>query len=200
MIVRSHNDKHYILLNKPFNVLCQFTDTEGRKTLNDFGPFPPDIYSVGRLDFDSEGLLLLTDDRDLNHRLTDPAFEHPRTYLVQIEGVPSSENLTELREGVTLNGKKTRLAVVRLLAGDPGYHPRIPGIRVRKAIPTCWIEISLREGRNRQVRRMTAAIGHPTLRLVRTKIGGLDLGSLLPGESRVLTPAEAKRLRTFVGL
>jgi len=181
-------------------VLCQFTDSEGRKTLKDFGHFPKAVYPVGRLDFDSEGLLLLTDDNEVNHRLSDPSFAHLRTYLAQVEGIPSSDDLNKLHEGLTVQGEKTRPAKATILENEPSLQTRMPSIRVRRAIPTCWIEIGLREGRNRQVRRMTAAIGHPTLRLVRTKIGELDLGGLRPGESRTLTPAEVKRLRTFVGV
>lgn len=200
MSIRSHTAKRYFLFYKPFNVLCQFTDSEGRKTLNDFGPFPKSVYPVGRLDFDSEGLLLLTDDNEVNHRLSDPSFAHLRTYLAQVEGIPSSDDLDKLHKGVTIQGEKTRPAKATVLKKEPPLQPRLPGIRMRKAIPTCWLEIGLREGRNRQVRRMTAAIGHPTLRLVRTKIGELDLGSLRPGDSRALTPAEAKGLRTILGL
>ncbi len=190
----------YYLLYKPYDVLCQFTDTLGRKTLRDFGPFPKNVYSVGRLDIDSEGLLLLTNDNAINHRLTEPEFEHPRTYLVQVEGIPSPEALGQLERGVVIRGEETKPAQVRLLEHEPQIPPRTPGIRYRKNIPTAWIELTLREGRNRQVRKMTAAVGHPTLRLVRTKIGDLTLGRLQPGEVHQLTAEEGERLRKYVGL
>ena len=187
-------------MHKPYDVLCQFTDSLGRKTLKDFGPFPKDVYSVGRLDIDSEGLLLLTNDSEVNHRLTEPQFEHPRTYLVQVEGNPSSEALAQLERGVIIQGDKTKPAQARLLKSDPFLHPRTPGIRYRKNVPTAWLEVTLREGRNRQVRKMTAAVGYPTLRLVRTKIGDLALGNLKPGEVLKLTVEEEEKLRKDVGL
>jgi 23S rRNA pseudouridine2457 synthase len=192
--------KQYYLLHKPYDVLCQFTDSLGRKTLKDFGPFPKDVYSVGRLDIDSEGLLLLTNDNEVNHRLTEPEFEHPRTYLVQVEGNPSPEALAQLERGVIIHGERTKPVQARLLESEPLLQQRIPGIRYRKNIPTAWIEVTLREGRNRQVRKMTAAVGHPTLRLVRSKIGELTLGSLKPGDSLQLTADEGERLRKYVGL
>jgi 23S rRNA pseudouridine2457 synthase len=191
---------HYYLFYKPYDVLSQFTDGFGRKTLNGFGPFPKDVYSVGRLDMDSEGLLLLTNDSEVNHRLTEPEFEHPRTYLVQVEGIPSLNALEQLERGVIIHGKNTKPVNARLLEHEPEIPARIPGIRYRKSIPTAWIEITLREGRNRQVRKMTAAIGHPTLRLIRTTIGELSLGSLKPGETQRLTAEEAQKLRSYVGL
>ncbi len=194
------HSKRYYLLHKPYNVLCQFTDSLGRKTLKDFGPFPKDVYSVGRLDIDSEGLLLLTNDNEVNHRLTEPEFEHPRTYLVQVEGNPSPEALARLEEGVTIKGERTKPVRVILLENDPPVHARTPGIRYRKNIATAWLEITLREGRNRQVRKMTAAIGHPTLRLIRIKIGELTLGKLSPGAAVQLTREEGEKLRKYVGL
>ncbi len=200
MSAARNNTKQYYLLYKPYDVLCQFTDSLGRKTLRDFGPFPKDVYSVGRLDLDSEGLLLLTNDNAINHRLTEPEFEHPRTYLVQVEGIPSPEALGQLEGGVVIRGEKTKPVQVRLLEDDPQIPPRTPGIRYRKNIPTAWIEITLREGRNRQVRKMTAAAGNPTLRLVRTKIGQLTLGNLQPGEVHQLTAEEGEKLRNYVGL
>jgi len=197
----SHNNtKHYYLLYKPYDVLCQFTDILGRKTLRDFGPLPKDVYSVGRLDIDSEGLLLLTNDNEVNHRLTEPEFEHPRTYLVQVEGIPSPEAIEQLERGVIIQGEKTKPVQARLLDGEPKIPPRTPGIRYRKNIPTAWIELTLREGRNRQVRKMTAAVGYPTLRLVRTKIGELTLRDLKPGEAIQLTGEEGEKLRKYVGL
>ena len=181
-------------------MLCQFTDSLGRKTLKNFGPFPRDVYSVGRLDIDSEGLLLLTNDNAVNHRLTEPEFEHPRTYLVQVEGMPSLETVEQLKRGVIIQGEKTKPVQAHLLEHEPHIPPRVPEIRYRKKIPTAWIEITLREGRNRQVRKMTAAVGHPTLRLVRTTIGELSLGDLKPGEAYRLTQEEGEKLRNYVGL
>ncbi len=145
---------------------------------------------------DSEGLLLLTNDSELNHRLTEPKFEHARTYLVQIEKLPSKEAIEQLSEGVTIQGEKTKPADVRLLEAEPHILPRTPAIRYRKNIPTAWIEITLREGRNRQIRKMTAAVGHPALRLIRTAIGELSLDALKPGESRRLGEKEVKKLRS----
>ena len=195
----NQESKHYFLFFKPYGVLCQFTDGSGRKTLKDFGPFPNDVYSVGRLDLDSEGLLLLTNDNEMNHRLTDPRFEHLRSYLVQVEGIPSPDNLNRLREGIAIQGKKTRPADVRLLAVEPDLPPRLPPIRSRKNIPTSWIAITLREGRNRQLRRMTASVGCPTLRLMRTSIGKLSLGRLKVGQSRKLSAEEVRELRGDLG-
>ena len=183
----------YILFFKPFDVLSQFT---GESTLKDFIPIP-NIYAVGRLDRDSEGLLLLTDDGALQHRLTDPKFEHPRTYWVQVEGIPDAAAFRRLEAGVTIQDYRTRPAKARLLGQEPALPPRNPPIRFRKNIPTTWMEITLTEGRNRQVRRMTAAVGYPTLRLVRVRIGSLSLDGLQPGEWRHLTAAEVKRLRLY---
>lgn len=184
-----------ILFNKPFNVLSQFTDEgSGKRTLADYGPFPKSVYPVGRLDYDSEGMLILTDDNALKHRLLDPAFAHPRTYWVQVERIPDEAALETLRRGVVIEGKKTRPALARLLGGDPELPERVPPIRFRKTVPTSWIELTLREGRNRQVRKMTASVGHPTLRLVRTAIGRLTLGALKPGESRRLNEEERNLL------
>jgi 23S rRNA pseudouridine2457 synthase len=149
---------------------------------------------------DSEGLLLLTNDNEVNHRLTDPKFEHARTYLIQIEGILANSAIEQLREGVIIQGIMTKHGEVRLLEHEPDLPPRKPAIRQRKTIPTSWIEITLREGRNRQVRKMTAAIGYPTLRLVRTKIGELSIGKLNPGESRQLSREEGEKLRSSVGL
>ncbi len=184
----------YFILYKPYDVLSQFTDSEGRKTLRDFGPFPKGVYPVGRLDRDSEGLLLLTDDNRAKHRLTDPRFRHERTYLVQVERVPSKEALEQLRNGILLEGKRTRQAKVHLLSNEPGLPDRAVPIRFRKTVPTAWLEMTLTEGRNRQVRKMTAAVGHPTLRLVRNRLGSISLGSLSPGTSRPLTDVEVGEL------
>ena len=192
--------KQYFLLYKPYGVLSQFSDSQGRKTLKSLGTFPIDVYPVGRLDMDSEGLILLTNDTELNHLLTEPKFEHVRKYLVQIEKLPSKESLEQLRKGVTIQGEKTKPAEVRLLETEPDVPPRTPAIRYRKNIPTAWIEITLREGRNRQIRKMTAAVGHPTLRLLRIAIAGLSLGALMPGESRHLSEKEVTRLRRLAGM
>jgi 23S rRNA pseudouridine2457 synthase len=186
----------YILFYKPFDVLCQFSGAGN--TLKKYVPLAG-IYPAGRLDRDSEGLLLLTDDGSLQHRLTDPRFEHPRTYWVQVEGLPSEEALRRLTSGVNIQGYRTRPAKVRRLEEEAErLPPRDPPIRFRKTVPTSWIEITLTEGRNRQVRRMTAAIGHPTLRLVRVAIGELRLGELLPGQWRELTRDELRGLTTAV--
>lgn len=171
----------YLKLFKPYDVLTQFRDDQGRKTLKDLVPVP-NVYPVGRLDRDSEGLLLLTDDGPAAHRLTDPRFEHPRTYLVQVERVPTEEALEALRRGVLLNDGPTKPAEAALLAEAPELPERSSPIRFRKHVPTAWVRLTIREGRNRQVRRMTAAVGFPTLRLVRVAIGPIELGGLGPGQ------------------
>jgi len=185
---------HYILFHKPYGVLSQFTDKSGRKTLSDFGPFPRDIYPVGRLDADSEGLLLLTNDSRTKHRMLEPGFAHWRTYLVQVDGIPTEEELATLRTGVVIEGVRTKRARAELLRQEPDMPTRQVPIRFRKNIPTSWLEISLTEGRNRQVRKMTAAVGHPTLRLVRTRIGVLALDDLEPGQHRKLSDSEIRSL------
>ncbi len=190
----------YILFNKPYGVLSQFTGEAGRLSLKDFGPFPREVYPVGRLDADSEGLLLLTNDNEVKHRLTDPRFGHPRTYSVQVERIPTEQSLERLRSGVLIEGSRTQPAEVRLLQGEPELPPRPVPIRFRKTVPTAWLEITLREGRNRQVRKMTAIVGHPTLRLVRMRIGKLEIGDLLPGNSRHLSAQEVKALHRDLGL
>ena len=189
---------HYIIFNKPFGALSQFTREGSRQTLNDYGPFPPDVYPAGRLDADSEGLLLLTNDNALKHLLTEPRFGHPRSYLVQVERIPDERTLQQLRAGVSVEGKQTRPAGVILLDADPDLPERSVPIRYRKSVPTAWIEITLTEGRNRQIRRMTAAVGYPTLRLVRIRIGPLTLAGLAPGQSRNLTGREITELRESV--
>jgi 23S rRNA pseudouridine2457 synthase len=171
-----------LLLNKPFNVLSQFTDRAGRATLADYVS-QPDVYAAGRLDRDSEGLLLLTDDGALAHRLTDPRRKAWKTYWAQVEGIPDDSSLRALRDGVVLKDGRTRPAKARLI-DTPELWPRDPPVRFRAQIPTSWVELSLREGRNRQVRRMTAAVGFPTLRLVRIQVGPYRLDGLMPGEIR----------------
>jgi pseudouridine synthase len=184
----------YVALFKPYDVLCQFTDPAGRATLSALVPVRG-VYPVGRLDRDSEGLLLLTDDGDLAHRLTDPRFEHAKTYLVQVERVPVDLAIERLRRGIELKDGRTRPAEVTLLAEPPTIPERLVPIRFRKTVPTAWLRLTIREGRNRQVRRMTAALGHPTLRLVRVGVGPIALGELMPGEWRELTPEEVNSLQ-----
>jgi len=183
----------YLLLNKPYRVLCQFQDEQGRKTLKDYVPVPG-VYAAGRLDYDSEGLVLLTNDGRLQHRLTDPRYGHPRTYWVQVEGCPTPEALAQLRQGVRIQDYITRPAVVQVLPQEPDVPPREPPIRFRRHIPTTWLSLTLREGRNRQVRRMTATVGYPTLRLVRVAIGALHLQDLAPGCWRELSNQERQSL------
>jgi 23S rRNA pseudouridine2457 synthase len=195
---RPGNSHRIVALFKPYDVLSQFRDAEGRLTLASFVTIPG-VYPVGRLDRDSEGLLLLTDDGLLAHRLTDPRFEHPKTYLVQVERIPDDRALEALRQGVVLNDGPTRPAEVELLAHPPELPERSVPIRFRKNVPTAWLRITIREGRNRQVRRMTAAVGHPTLRLVRVAIGPIRLGDLAPGQWRNLTDAERSALEQLKG-
>jgi 23S rRNA pseudouridine2457 synthase len=173
-----------IAFNKPYGVLSQFTDRSvpPRRTLAGFG-LPPGVYAAGRLDFDSEGLLLLTDEGPLAHRLSDPRHKQRKTYRVQVEGTPRAEQLQALRDGVTLNDGPTLPAQARVI-DPPALWPRDPPVRFRKTVPDAWIELSITEGRNRQVRRMTAAVGLPTLRLVRMSIGDVALGGLAPGQWR----------------
>ncbi|MBS0558018.1 MAG: pseudouridine synthase [Proteobacteria bacterium] len=179
-----------IALNKPFNVLCQFTDhtVPPRRTLAEFVTVP-DVYPAGRLDYDSEGLLLLTDDGKLAQRLTDPRHETAKTYLVQVEGKPTDAQIAQLCKGVQLNDGPTLPAQARRLDAAPDWlWPRDPPVRFRKSVPDAWLELTIREGRNRQVRRMTAAVGLPTLRLIRVRIGDVALDGLEPGQTRVLRP------------
>lgn len=175
-----------ILLNKPFDVLCQFTDEgSGRRTLAEYLPIKH-VYAAGRLDRDSEGLVILTDDGALQHRLTDPRHKLPKTYWVQVEGVPTAAALQQWQQGVLLKDGLTLPAKATLLPQEPPLWPRNPPIRQRQHIPTAWLSLTIHEGRNRQVRRMTAALGYPTLRLVRIKIGDWALDDLLPGQWRAV--------------
>ncbi len=182
--------KRYFLFYKPYAVLSQFSPEDGKRTLKDFLSLTSTIYPIGRLDFDSEGLLLLTNDNDIKHKLTDPNFKHPKTYLAQVERIPTEESLQKLRTGVLVEGQITKEASVQLLPYEPELPPRSVPIRFRKTVPTAWIELTLTEGRNRQVRKMTAAIGHPTLRLVRVKIGNLEIGTLKPGDYKEINRSE----------
>lgn len=178
-----------ILFNKPYDVLSQFTDRgsdTARATLSDFIA-APGVYPAGRLDRDSEGLLLLTDDGRLQARIADPRFKLPKTYLVQVEGEADAASLERLRRGVDLKDGPTLPASVERIA-EPALWPRTPPVRFRKTVPDCWLRLTLREGRNRQVRRMTAAVGHPTLRLVRWSIGDWSLEGIAPGEWREADP------------
>lgn len=182
---------------KPYGVLTKFTDREGRPTLGDYIDVA-NVYAAGRLDKDSEGLLLLTDNKRLNHCLTDPEFEHPRTYLVQVERIPDTKALQQLRKGVVIRGYKTRPAEVDLVDKPADLPPRDPPVRFRKSVPTAFLKMTLTEGKNRQVRRMTAAVGYPTLRLIRIAIGPITLAGLSVGEWQDLSPEEFRALKDSV--
>lgn len=200
----------YLLFYKPYNVLSQFTDQkaqpplidreallQARTTLKDYIPVTS-VYPVGRLDQDSEGLMLLTNNGRLQDQLSNRRFRHPRTYWVQVEGIPTIAALRQLRGGVKIQDYQTRPTLVQLLPSDPVLPPRLPPIRFRKSVPTSWLEITLTEGRNRQVRKMTAAVGFPTLRLVRVGIAHLRLDSLEPGQWRDLTAAELEPMNCYL--
>ena len=179
-----------LAFNKPYGVLSQFTDDgSGNRTLAEFG-FPPKVYPIGRLDADSEGLLLLSDEAELNERLLHPRQAHEREYWVQVERVPSESALRSLERGVTIQGRKSLPCRAHILEPQPNISERMPPIRFRKTVPTCWVGVALVEGKNRQVRRMTAAIGHPTLRLIRVRVGGFELGSLNGGDWKKLSAHE----------
>lgn len=191
------DERLYLAFFKPFNVVTQFTPPENdqQESLANFD-FPKDVYPVGRLDSDSEGLLILSDDSRLNNALLDPENEHERTYWVQVDNEATDAALDELRRGVVVQGRKTKPCRAHRINGEPELPPRTVPIRVRKNIPTSWISLTLTEGKNRQVRRMTAAVGHPTLRLVRWSIGSLTLGDLklAPGEWTELNLEEVRKL------
>ncbi|HEY9899538.1 MAG TPA: pseudouridine synthase [Pantanalinema sp.] len=186
----------YLMLNKPYDVLSQFSGDDPAQTLRGYVGVPG-VYPVGRLDKDSEGLLLLSDDGSLAHRLTDPRYEHPKTYLVQVERVPDEAALQALRTGVVFEGKRSRPAEFELLGEPPALGERPVPVRFRKSVPTAWLRVVLREGRNRQIRKMTAAVGFPTLRIYRVGLGGLSLGPLAPGQWRDLTHEEVAALRAL---
>jgi len=183
-----------LIFHKPYRVLTSFTDPEGRPTVGDYVDVP-DVYAAGRLDFDSEGLMLLTSDGKLAHHITHPRYKLAKVYWVQVENVPTNQTLAQLRRGVVVKGKRTRPAKAERLAEPPAVFPRQPPIRDRADIPTAWLQITLREGRKRQIRRMTAVVGYPTLRLIRVAIGPITLADLPPGEWRDLSPAELQRLQ-----
>lgn len=182
-----------ILFHKPYDVLPCFTDPEGRPTLSDYIGVPG-VYAAGRLDRDSEGLMILTSDGGVAHFITDPLYKLPKVYWAQVERIPDEAALEHLRRGVVLSGVRTRPAGVRLLKQAPALSERPVPIRMRRTVPTAWLEIVLHEGKNRQVRRMTAAVGHPTLRLVRVAIGPLRLGNLPAGSWRAMTAKEEREL------
>ena len=183
-----------IVFNKPYGCLSQFTsDGSAHRTLADFG-FPKDVYALGRLDATSEGLLFLSDERGLNTKLLDPTHAHERCYWAQVEGIPTAEALQKFQHGILIKGYQTRPAHAQILDPQPSVPPRDPPIRVRKNIPDAWIEIILTEGKNRQVRHMTAAIGNPTLRLIRVRTGSFELGDLPVGTWRELAPEERGKL------
>lgn len=198
LILSTQHMSRLILLNKPYGVICQFSADDKHPTLKDYVTVPR-VYPAGRLDTDSEGLVILTDDGRLQHRIADPRHKLAKTYWAQVEGLPDENALERLRRGIDLGDFVTLPAVAQPIDEPPGLWPRDPPVRFRKAIPTRWIALTLREGKNRQVRRMTAAVGHPTLRLIRWAVGDWTLQGLAPGEWREIEPMlavpEAARAR-----
>jgi 23S rRNA pseudouridine2457 synthase len=187
-------NNRYIIFHKPYGVLSQFTQESPKHiTLKEYINVP-DVYPVGRLDWDSEGLLLLTNDGQLQHRLAHPRFGHRRTYWAQVERIPDADAIYKLQTGVAIQDYRTRPAQVKLLLEAPPVNERIPPIRFRKSVPTAWLEMTLTEGKNRQVRRMTAAVGFPTLRLIRVSIANIQLDDLASGQWREITPLELTKL------
>jgi 23S rRNA pseudouridine2457 synthase len=184
----------YFAVNKPYGVVSQFTGGEGKRTLAGLYNFPGNVYPVGRLDMDSEGLLLLTDDKSLTGYLLNPQNKHEKEYYVQVEGIPTREVLLKLEEGIIIGGKPTLPARARILENFR-IEPRVPPIRFRKNVKDCWISLTLTEGRNRQVRKMTAGIGYPTLRLIRVRIKNIKLGGMKAGDVRELTKDEVRKLK-----
>ena len=184
----------YVALNKPYAVLSSFTGSTGKDNLSQYIPVP-DVYPIGRLDYDSEGLILLTDDGRLSHNIADPRGYIWKSYLVQVERIPSPEALDQLRHGVMIQHQQTRPSKVMLLESEPIVWERSTPIRFRKRVPTAWLQIQIHEGRNRQIRKMTAAVGHPTLRLIRMAIGPITLDNLQPGKWRNLAKREVVALR-----
>jgi 23S rRNA pseudouridine2457 synthase len=185
---------HYFIIFKPYKVLSQFSSSEGKQTLADYFDVPKDVYPVGRLDYDSEGLLILTNDTQLNHRLLHPQHRHEREYYVQVEGSMTNDALQQLTKGVdiSIDGKQhhTQRCKAKTFSVPPAVPERIPPIRFRKEIPTSWISLTLHEGKNRQVRKMTAKVGYPTLRLIRYRIAGLTLDTMLPGDMKQINQQE----------
>jgi 23S rRNA pseudouridine2457 synthase len=192
--MKSGKEYKYYIFNKPYGVLSKFTDKENRKTLAGFFDFPKDVYPIGRLDMDSEGLLLLSNDKELVNFLLHPDNMHEREYYAQVEGIPDEKELNDLREGVVIEGKRTLPAEAEII-DDPGFPQRKPTINPRKGMPVCWLRIVITEGRHRQVRKMTAKVGHPILRLVRVRIKNLKLNDLQQGKVRLLTEEEIKHLK-----
>ncbi|MGN6541011.1 MAG: pseudouridine synthase [Ginsengibacter sp.] len=188
----------YFIVHKPFNVLSQFSSTDHKKTLKDFFDVPSNVYPIGRLDYDSEGVLILSDDKKLNQNLLDPINEHEREYWVQVDGNISEDAIEKLQEGVlvNINGKmyRTKKCIVKRFSHSPNVTERNPPIRFRKSVPDSWIKIILKEGKNRQVRKMTAAVGFPTLRLIRYRIEKITLDNLLPGKMKIISKQELYNL------
>jgi len=189
------NKFKYFIINKPYGILSQFSDKQGRKNLKDFFRFQKDVYPIGRLDMDSEGLLLLTNDKSLTDFLLNPENKHEREYLVQVEGEPSDNDLRLFQEGLLIKGIKT-LRAKAIKINTPDIWERVPPIRERKNIPVSWLKVTLIEGRNRQIRRMTAKMGFPTLRLIRIRIKNILLDDLMPGKTRALSITEIEKLKT----